>query len=115
MYPTLPAQLQAAAAEIHEANVAKGFYATRSVDNPNDLLAMLMLITTEVAELAEEVRKPNILMSAKISFTTEEDEAADILIRLLDYAAFRKLRIGEAMEAKLAYNATRAHKHGKRA
>lgn len=108
--------LERTAEGIHAANVARGFYSDRDPERANDCLAVLMLITTEVAELAEEVRKREIPLSEKIpGFTAEEDEAADVLIRLLDYCAWRKLRLGDAMEAKLAYNATRAYKHGKRA
>lgn len=44
---------------------------------------------------------------------TLEDEIADILIRVLDYAAFRDIDLDFHMEAKLRYNALRPYKHNK--
>lgn len=39
-------------------------------------------------------------------------EAADILIRLLDLCKRRKINLAWEFERKLAFNATRGHKHG---
>jgi hypothetical protein len=47
------------------------------------------------------------------TFTSEEVEAADIFIRLLEYSYAFKLRIGEAIVAKHEYNVKRPFKHGK--
>lgn len=48
-------------------------------------------------------------MSEKIpDFTEAEEEAADALHRLLDYCHARQLKVGEALVAKIKYNATRA-------
>ncbi len=70
------------------------------------------LIGSEIGELTEAVRKPG--PAAKIpGFTLEEEEAADAVIRLLDYAGWRKLRLGAAIVAKMAYNEGRPYLHGK--
>lgn len=81
-------------------------------DNP---LAKLMLIVSEVGEICEAVRQPDSPQSSKIDFSLEEEEAADVLIRLLDYCKMRGLRIGHATVAKQAYNRQRPFMHGKTA
>lgn len=103
--------LNTMAREMHQENVAKGFYDDVRPEDPRHLISLLGLITTEVAETIEAIRKPQ--SSQKIPrFTLEEEEAADILIRLLDYVAFRGLNLDGAVEAKRAYNAGREYRHG---
>jgi hypothetical protein len=46
-------------------------------------------------------------------FTNEEEEVADQIIRLLDYAGEYKLRIGECIRAKMMKNEGRPYQHGK--
>lgn len=74
----------------------------------------IALIHSEVSEMLEGLRKgkqDDHLPDRK----AEEVEAADVLIRLLDYCAWRGLDIGGAVEAKCRYNAQRAdHKHENR-
>lgn len=71
----------------------------------------LALVTSEVGELVEAFRKPRI--SKKLLTHTEaEEEMADVVIRLLDLAAFLGMDIEGAMQAKLAYNRTRTYMHG---
>lgn len=71
----------------------------------------LMLIVSEVSELLEGLRKPT--EGGLEGFTNEEEEAADVIIRMLDYAGQYQLRIGEAVLAKMAKNEGRPFKHGK--
>lgn len=72
----------------------------------------LALITTETSEAVEAIRKPE-SESGLPGFSNEEEEAADQVIRILDYAAHYNLRIGEAIIAKMAKNEGRPYKHGK--
>ena len=73
--------------------------------------AKYALMHSELSEGLEGVRKPG--MSDKIpTFTIEEEELADVIIRIMDYAGFYKLRVSEAVIAKLQYNACRSHRHG---
>lgn len=44
---------------------------------------------------------------------TFEDELADIIIRVLDLAAYKKIDIESHVNAKIRYNSMRQHKHGK--
>ncbi|WFG74128.1 hypothetical protein QE321_gp131 [Pseudomonas phage SPA01] len=72
-----------------------------------DALHMLMLVTTEIAEAAEGVRKDlmdNHLPERKM----EEVELADAIIRIMDYANVRGLDVAGAMIEKIEYNMTRA-------
>lgn len=50
---------------------------------------------------------------AQPPITGEEEECADILIRLLHYCGRRNLRLGLAYQAKTLFNDSRPHKHGK--
>lgn len=73
----------------------------------------IALIHSEVSEALEGVRKPGPDAHCP-EFTSEEVELADALIRILDYAGGFNIRLSEAMEAKLLYNAQRPFKHGKK-
>lgn len=45
---------------------------------------------------------------------TFEDELADIMIRVMDLAAFKRVDLEAHIQAKMRYNALRPHKHGKK-
>lgn len=78
-------------------------------------IAKLGLMVTEISE-AIEARRHNDPPSDKISeFTGQEEELADCIVRIMHHAAHRKLRVAEALVAKLAYNEKRPYKHGKQA
>lgn len=77
--------------------------------NDGELLA---LIHSEVSELLEAIREGN-PESVKIpGFSQAEEEAADVIIRLMDMARARKWRLAEAIVAKHEHNRGRPHKHG---
>jgi NTP pyrophosphatase (non-canonical NTP hydrolase) len=82
----------------------------------------LALIGGELGEALEAVRK-NLGTDDHIpEFTAEEAEIADAVIRIMNYATDRKLRLAEAIVAKNEYNRNRkdhskearASEHGKR-
>lgn len=97
--------------DAHETAKAKGFYDEGHVKQP---LASLMLMVSELAEAAEAIRHKDLLMSDKITaFTNLEEELADCIIRIADFAQFGELKLGEAIVAKMVYNKGRETRHGK--
>lgn len=71
----------------------------------------MMLMVSELGEMLESIRKQS---ESKIEgFTNEEEELADAVIRILDYAGAYNLRLGEAIVAKMAVNEGRPYQHGK--
>lgn len=44
--------------------------------------------------------------------TNEEEEMADVIIRIADYCGWRNIDLGRCVISKMAYNATRPHMHG---
>lgn len=106
----------------------------------NAQVARLALITTEVAEAIEEIRNGrdvgDTYFSGGIEYSGADDEdaleewepidangnarkpegvaseLADIVIRSLDAADAWGIDLMAAVELKLAYNATRGHRHG---
>lgn len=74
----------------------------------------IALKTSELSEALEGIREGT--HDDKIpEFTSEEAEYADTIIRIMDTAAGRKLRVAEAVVAKMRMNSTRSAKHGGKA
>lgn len=97
----------------HNSAVDKGFW-NGITDNDHTRAAFLMLMVSELGEACEAQRQ-NITKSEHIpEFTGEEEELADCIIRILDYAGAYNLRLAEAVIAKMEYNRTRPYKHGKK-
>jgi len=87
--------------QAHATAVDKGWY-----DGDRPPLELLMLIVTEVAECAEEWRRPE-----TEPFAIAE-ELADIVIRCADAAAYWQIDLETAVLAKMERNASRPHRHG---
>lgn len=114
--------------EIHAINVKNGFY-----EGEKNIGEMLALIHSEVSEALEADRKSaeypvfdacHILETGdndefkyffesyiKDSF---EDELADIMIRVMDLAAYKGIDLENHIKAKMRYNSLRQYKHGKK-
>jgi NTP pyrophosphatase (non-canonical NTP hydrolase) len=114
---------------VFKANEAKGFW-----DEDRNIGELLMLVTSELSEALEAMRKERFTVSdAKVnnllrdSLTdlgfkegfeadvkdTFPDEIADAIIRLLDLCGGLEIDISKHVHLKLRYNKMRAHKHGK--
>lgn len=73
----------------------------------------LLLIVGEVAEATEALRRPEMEQDKHIpEFTELEAELADVILRTMNYAESKGLRLAEAIVAKSAYNVNRPFKHG---
>ena len=83
---------------------AHGFNLEQPVNDERHLL----LIVGEVAEATEALRRPTMEQDHHIpDFTELEAELADVMLRTMNYAQSKGLRLAEAIVAKSAYNATR--------
>jgi NTP pyrophosphatase (non-canonical NTP hydrolase) len=105
--------------EIHYWARGKGFYdrerlkvadpVTGDVEgrvvNPSLPAEKLMLIVSEVAETLDALRDGD--------RKHEAEEVADIMIRVLDYAAWRGIDLDREVAAKMAKNTVRPHLHGR--
>ena len=71
----------------------------------------------ETSELWESARKGTLKQNCDklCAITAEDEELADILIRVLDYCGRRNIDIAGAVEAKSRFNATRPYRHGGKA
>ncbi|KAB8156172.1 hypothetical protein EZY14_002835 [Kordia sp. TARA_039_SRF] len=125
------------AQQIHKNNKEKGFY-----DNEKNVGEMLALVHSEVSEALEADRNDKYCeldsehwivdgktlredlnieddvqfqavfkMSCKDTF---EDELADVMIRVMDLAAYKGIDLETHIKAKFRYNKSREHKHGKK-
>ena len=88
----------------------------------------LMLIVSEVAEAQDELRKghpadltyhPNREFDDKGTLKLNKPEGvpselADVVIRVLDFCYTEGIDLESIITEKLAYNATREHKHGRK-
>ena len=81
------------------------------------LVAKTALISCEVSEAIEELRNGHapyeVYEGAGGKPEGYPTELADIIIRTLDLAYILGIDIDAAVQEKLAFNATRGHKHGK--
>ena len=93
---------------------AHGFWeGTPRPDIPAETRASkIALMHSELSEMLEGVRKPG-QDSHCPEYTSEEVELADLFIRGADYAGARKLRLVDAILAKMKFNESRPYKHGK--
>ena len=74
--------------------------------------SLIALINSELSETLEAIRHRNPPDDKIPEFSGLEAELADTVIRIHDIAGAYDLRLGEAIEAKMAFNQTREHKHG---
>ena len=95
-------------ARAHVEARSKGFW--DKVKSDGDFM---MLMVTELAEGYEALRAGNIRDDKIPEFLGIEAELADTVIRIMDYAQGKGLRVAEALIAKMEMNKTREYKHGK--
>jgi NTP pyrophosphatase (non-canonical NTP hydrolase) len=92
---------------VHKTAVEHGWW-----EAPRPAGEVLMLMVTELAEAMEAYRRGNPESEKIPGFSKMEEELADVVIRLLDYAGGEGFDIEGALVAKMAYNETRPYRHG---
>ncbi len=98
------------ASRVNENARAKGWW--KGDRNDGEMIA---LMHSELSEALEALRHGNPRSEHIPDFTGPEEELADVVIRILDYAGAKNLRLGEAIFAKIAFNAGRPFMHGGKA
>jgi len=102
-------EIKSLIAKAHETAKSKGFWET-----PSPKSEKIALMHSELSEMLEAVRDPTNPPDRHCpKFSNEIIELADLVIRAADYAGGYGLPLAEAIEAKMAYNASRPHRHGK--
>jgi NTP pyrophosphatase (non-canonical NTP hydrolase) len=94
----------------HDIAKDKGFY-----DHDVSLPEKLALIHAEVSEALEVLRSGEPAQRDKHlpEYGAFEVELADVVIRVLDLAAYKNIPLGDVIVSKILYNASRQRKHGK--
>lgn len=95
--------------EIYKVAVNHGFW---QEGERNDGEAMA-LIHAEISEALEAMRQNNPTSNKIMDFSKVEEELADAVIRIMDYAFGKDLDIAGAILAKIEYNKSRVFMHGK--
>ncbi len=93
----------------HEANAtakSKGFNNAKTNE-----LVQIALMHAELGEATEAYRK-DLIDDHIPEFKGIEAELADTVIRIMNMAAAKKLRVAEAIIAKMKYNKSRPFRHG---
>jgi hypothetical protein len=86
-------------------------YSEGQKNPPRNEGEMIVLMHSELSEAIEGLRKK--LDSDHIpGFLMIEEEFADVIIRIMDQAEFKKYRVIQAIIAKMKFNEGREYKHG---
>jgi len=93
--------------EVHQIAIEHGWWEEDRSDGE-----CIALMHSELSEALEGLREGDPLSNKVPKFTKSESELADVIIRIMDYAAARKLDVSGALLAKVEYNRTRPYKHG---
>lgn len=98
--------LDALGEHVHAMAVAKGWW-----EEPRNAGELIALMHSELSEALEGLRKPGPDQHCP-EHSSVAIELSDVIVRILDFASAMQINIGAAMHAKIAFNATRPHRHG---
>jgi NTP pyrophosphatase (non-canonical NTP hydrolase) len=94
--------------QIYKNAVEHGFW--KGEVNDGERMA---LIHAEISEALEALREGNPSSNKIMEFSNLEEELADAVIRIMDYAFGKDLDVAGAILAKIEYNKDREFMHGK--
>jgi NTP pyrophosphatase (non-canonical NTP hydrolase) len=100
-------EFDAVAQEVNHIAIEKGWW-----DGERNEGELIALMHSELSEALEAIRNGNPPDDKIPEFTGVEAELADVIIRIMDMAAAKGYRVGEAVVAKINYNKNRPYKHG---
>lgn len=93
--------------EAHRIAVDHGWW-----EKPRSAGEALMLMVTELSEAMEALREGSPQSDKIPGFSQVEEELADAIIRILDFAGGNDLDIEGALQAKMRFNESRPYRHG---
>ena len=97
--------------ESHSTAREKGWW-----ENPRPFGEIIALFHSEVSEAFEAYRAGSDLTAIEIDENGKPEgvpvELADLLIRIADFCGGHDIPLEQALRIKLAYNRTRAYRHG---
>lgn len=106
----------------YEINHANGWWSDEDIakmaaNDPDRWLILMALVHSEVSEAVEDIRIGNFTETARLGGKPcgLPSELGDIVIRVFDACHGAGIDLQGVIERKLAYNATRAKKHGGKA
>ena len=95
----------------HQIAQAKGWWGPNG-NEKKSFPEFIALCHSELSEALEWNRGDDDKSDHIKDFTGTEEELADVIIRIMDWAAGNNLDISGAVVAKLVYNLKREHRHG---